>query len=131
MTPFPGYSKTIVITLLVIPLLLITTAALSQTLSSKPAGTTVKVVGQLPGGMSVRNSRLSLPSGYALRLTSKKSAQFSSPRGLSAGGGSARGGTGTIECDGCCDLATTGNPPKVYCSHTDKSCGCITTISIK
>ena len=132
MTLFSGTGKTTLLAALTLSLLMISTAALSQTLSSKPAGaTTVKIVGQLPGGMSVRSKRLSLPSGYTLRRTSKKSAQFSPARGLSAGGGSARGGSGTIECDGCCDLATTGNPPKVYCSHTDKSCGCITTITIK
>ncbi len=112
-------------------LLLLAAAAHPQSkLSTRTTtGDSVKVVGQLPPGMSVRGGRLSLPSGYRL-TTSGKTGNFNPTGRLTSTSGGTRSGSGTIECDGCCDVATTGTPPKAYCSKTG-NCGCITTITIK
>ncbi|MGI9481563.1 MAG: hypothetical protein ACR2OR_04295 [Hyphomicrobiales bacterium] len=100
----------------------------SQSLTATPAPGVdkVKVVGKLPKGVSVkRNNQLQLSRGYKVRRTSKKRAVFQSPKT-----GNTRSGKGTIECDGCCSLAVTDEPPKAYCQKDKENCGCSTTITI-
>ncbi|MEX3011009.1 hypothetical protein [Hoeflea sp. TYP-13] len=132
MTPFFKSKISLMIAAFALPLLMTSTAAFSQASLSiqKADGDSVRVIGQLPRGMTVRGNRLNLPRGYRLQGFSKKSGQFKPPLGLSASGGGTAGGSGTFECDGCCDVAVQGTPPKLYCSKTG-DCGCKTIITIK
>ena len=124
MTPFLTHRILPVIAAMAVASLMTTTAAQSQASLSiqKADGDSVSVVGKLPRGASVRGNRLNLPSGYRLQSTSKKTGRFMPPLGLSASGGGTKGGSGTFECDGCCDVAVQGTPPKLYCAKTG-DCG--------
>ena len=114
-------------------------AEAQATLQVKPAdGDEVRTVGKLPSGAKIVKGQLSLPRGYRVQRRSKDRATFSSAPStgssastrLATPGSKPAGGSGTLECDGCCDVAATGTPPKLQCKKND-NCGCITTITIK
>lgn len=114
-------------------------AQAQATLEVKPAdGDKVRTVGKLPSGAKVVKGQLRLPRGYRVQRRSKKRATFSSSPSTSSStssrlttpGSKPAGGSGTLECDGCCDVAATGTPPKLQCTKNG-DCGCITTITIK